>query len=97
MEKKSGIFFMKARSRKSIEAANIVGENERRKKALQVKTPVVGPRSKFTYYINDLNLDFEKAVNKVLEEFPALDRDIIQAWSEESTKKERMEQKNNER
>lgn len=88
---------MRARNRFiSIEADSIMNEHDRKKKALQTKTPQVGPRSKFFHYINDLNLDFEKAVDEILREFPSLNKEIIEIWEKESIKKERTEA-NNER
>ena len=97
MEKRSSIFFMKARTKSSsIEAGDIIAENERKMKAIQVKTPKVGPRGKFIHYIKDLNLDLEKATNEILKEFPSLDNEIVENWYKESIKKERTEA-NNER
>ncbi len=90
MLKRSSIFFMSPRSRKtSIAAEDIAVENTKKNKAKQIPTPHVGPRLKLYHYIFDEGMSLTDATEKVISEFPSISVDDITRWYNEKTEKER--------
>lgn len=81
-----------------LKASEILGytiesELRERRKMEKIKsksTPKLGPRSKFIYYIYDLKMDLEEAVDKIIKEFPVLEKNNIIDWyNDEKNKRER--------
>ena len=70
-----------------ITAAEIAAYNAdkyiRRKKQIekiQNEIPQVGPRTKFIHYVFDLKMNLDEAINNILKEFPAQDKENIFQW-----------------
>ena len=71
--------------------SSLLSDLERKRKIKAgLSAPKLGPRTKFIHYIYDEKMDLEKAVEKVLLEFPSLERENVLYWYyDEKNKKER--------
>lgn len=68
---------------REIEVAKICNEIKMKKGI----TPQLGPRAKFMHYICDLKWDLNQAIDEIVKEFPALNKDIVMQWLKEENEK----------
>ena len=46
-------------------------------------TPKPGPRMQYLHYINDLSMEKDNAIKKIIEEYPEYSQENIEKWDKE--------------
>lgn len=54
-------------------------------------TPKPGPRMQYLHYINDLNMEKDNAIEKIIAKYPEYSKETIEKWGEEGKKRKGRE------
>ena len=53
----------------------------------KAKTPQLGPRTRYIYYIYDLKMKHIDAMKRILTEFPEINYKMVEKWYDEEAKR----------